>query len=288
VAPRAYWKGYLKLSLVSCPVALYPASSEREKISFHQLNKETGNRIRYRKVDAETGEDVEQASIIKGYEVAKDNYIELSRDELEAVAIESKRTIDIEQFVPRDQIDELYIRDPYYIAPDGEVGQQAFAVIREAIRKEGMVAVGKVVFTSREHIIALEARDKGMLGVTLRYPYEVRKQAEYFENIEDQKVPKDMLDLALHIVDTKRGDFEPEKFEDQYEQALREIIEKKASGQKIERPKEPSKNNVVNLMDALRASVEAERTEPGKKRPAAAARATKKTARSISKHKKAS
>ena len=126
MAPRAYWKGYLKLSLVSCPIALYPATSEREKISFNQLNKETGNRIRYKKVDAETGDDVEQANIIKGYEVAKDHYIEITPDELEAVAIESKRTIDIEQFVPRDQIDELYIRDPYYIAPDGEVGQQAF------------------------------------------------------------------------------------------------------------------------------------------------------------------
>jgi DNA end-binding protein Ku len=217
VAPRAYWKGYLKLSLVSCPIALYPATSEREKISFHQLNKETGNRIRYKKIDAETGDDVEQANIIKGYEVAKDNYVEITPDELEAVAIESKRTIEIEQFVPRDQIDELYIRDPYYIAPHGEVGQQAFAVIREAIRKEGMVAVGKVVFTSREHIIALEARDNGMLGVTLRYPYEVRKQAEYFEDIPDEKVPKDMLDLALHIVETKRANFEPEKFEDQYE-----------------------------------------------------------------------
>ena len=205
MAPRAYWKGYLKLSLVSCPIALYPATSEREKISFNQLNKETGNRIRYKKIDAETGEDVEQVNIIKGYEVAKDHYIELLPEELEAVAIASKRTIDIEQFVPRDQIDELYIRDPYYIAPDGEVGQQAFAVIREAIRKEGMVAVGKVVFTSREHIIALEARDKGMLGVTLRYPYEVRKEADYFDDIKDEKVPKDMLDLALHIVDTKRG-----------------------------------------------------------------------------------
>ena len=265
MAPRAYWKGYLKLSLVSCPIALYPATSEREKISFHQLNKETGNRIRYKKIDAETGDDVEQASIIKGYEVAKDNYIEITPDELEAVAIESKRTIEIEQFVPRDQIDELYIRDPYYIAPDGEVGQQAFAVIREAIRKEGMVAVGKVVFASREHIIALEARDKGMLGVTLRYPYEVRKQADYFDDIEDQKVPKDMLDLALHIVDTKRGDFEPEQFEDQYEQALKEIIEKKASGEKIERPKEPARGNVVNLMDALRASVKAEGTGEHKK-----------------------
>jgi DNA end-binding protein Ku len=142
VAPRAYWKGYLKLSLVSCPIALYPATSEREKISFNQLNKATGHRIRYRKVDAETGEDVPSDQIIKGYEVAKGEYVEVQPEELEAVAIESKRTIDIEEFVPKLQIDELYLRDPYYIAPDGDVGQQAFAVIREAIRKEGMVAVG--------------------------------------------------------------------------------------------------------------------------------------------------
>jgi DNA end-binding protein Ku len=210
VAPRAYWKGYLKLSLVSCPIALYPATSEREKISFHQLNKKTGHRIRYRKVDAETGDEVDSSDIIKGYEVAKGEYIELDPEELEAVALESKRTIEIDEFVPKSQIDELYIRDPYYIAPDGEVGQQAFTVIREAIRKEGMVAVGKVVFTSREHIIALEARGKGMMGITLRYPYEVRKEKDYFEDIKDEKVPKDMLDLALHIVETKRGDFDPE------------------------------------------------------------------------------
>ena len=289
MAPRAYWKGYLKLSLVSCPIALYPATSEREKISFHQLNKETGNRIRYRKVDAETGDDVEQANIIKGYELAKGEYVDVTREELEAVAIESKRTIEIEQFVPKTQIDELYIRDPYYIAPDGEVGQQAFAVIREAIRKEGMVAVGKVVFTSREHIIALEARDNGMLGMTLRYPYEVRKQAEYFDEIPTEKVPKDMLDLALHIVDTKRGDFDPEKFEDQYEDALRELIEKKAKGEKIERPKQPARSNVVNLMDALRASVEAENGGERKKpRHAEAARPAKKTVRPHGKHRKAS
>src|SRR6201997_2160452 len=205
------------MSLVSCPISLFPATSEREKISFHQLNKETGNRIRYRKIDAETGDEVEQADIIKGYEVTKGEYIELDPEELEAVAIESKRTIEIDEFVPKSQIDELYIRDPYFIVPDGEVGQQAFAVIRETIRKEGMVAIGKVVFTSREHIIALEARDKGMMGITLRYPYEVRKQSDYFADIKDEKVPKDMLDLALHIVGTKRGDFEPEKFEDQYE-----------------------------------------------------------------------
>jgi DNA end-binding protein Ku len=244
---------------VSCPIALYPATSEREKISFNQLNKDTGNRIRYRKVDAETGDEVEQSNIIKGYEVAKGEYIELSPEELEAVAIASRRTIDIERFVPKTQIDELYIRDPYYVAPDGEVGQQAFAVIREAIRKEGMVAVGKVVFTSREHIIALEARDKGMLGITLRYPYEVRKQADYFADIEDEKVPKDMLDLALHIVATKRGDFKPEKFEDQYEDALKDLLERKRKGERIERPKEPSHSNVVNLMDALRQSVQEEK-----------------------------
>src|SRR6266446_10083064 len=158
MAPRAYWKGYLKLSLVSCPIALFPATSEREKISFHQLNKNTGHRIKYRKVDAESGDEVDSADIIKGYEVGKGDYIELNPEELEAVAIESKRTINIDEFVPKDEIDELYLNSPYYIAPDGEVGQQAFAVIREAIRKEGMVAIGKVVFTSREHIIALEAR----------------------------------------------------------------------------------------------------------------------------------
>jgi DNA end-binding protein Ku len=264
VAPRAYWKGYLKLSLVSCPIALFPATSEREKISFHQLNKDTGHRIRYRKVDADTGDEVESDKIIKGYEVGKGEYIELDPDELEAVAIESKHTIDIEEFVPKQQIDELYLRDPYFIVPDGEVGQQAFAVIREAIRKEGMVAIGKVVFTSREHIIGLEARGKGMVGVTLRYPYEVRDESEYFDDIEDEKVPKDMLDLALHIVESKRGDFEPKKFEDKYEQALKELLRKKQSGQTIERPKEPARRNVVNLMDALRASVDAEK----KKEPA--------------------
>jgi DNA end-binding protein Ku len=265
VAPRAYWKGYLKLSLVSCPIALFPATSEREKISFHQLNKETGNRIRYRKVDAETGDEVDSSHIIKGYEVAKGEYIELEPEELDAAAIDSKRVIEIDEFVPKAEIDELYLRDPYFIIPDGEVGQQAFAVIREAIRKEGMVALGKVVFTSREHVIALEPRDKGMVGVTLRYPYEVRQPEEYFDTIDDEKVPKDMMDLAIHIVDTKRGKFEPEKFEDHYENALKELLRKKQKGEKIERPREPARTNVVNLMEALRQSVKA----AGGKRPSA-------------------
>jgi DNA end-binding protein Ku len=272
VAPRAYWKGYLKLSLVSCPIALFPATSEREKVSFHQLNKETGNRIRYRKVDAETGDEVDSSHIIKGYEVAKGEYIELEPEELDAAAIDSKRVIEIDEFVPKAEIDELYLRDPYFIIPDGEVGQQAFAVIREAIRKEGMVALGKVVFTSREHVIALEPRDKGMVGVTLRYPYEVRQPEEYFDTIDDEKVPKDMMDLAIHIVDTKRGKFEPEKFEDHYENALKELLRKKQKGEKIERPREPARTNVVNLMEALRQSVKA----AGGKQPSATRAQAKK------------
>jgi DNA end-binding protein Ku len=168
--------------------------------------KETGNRVRYRKVDAETGDEVPNDNIIKGYEVAKGEYIELDPEELDAVAIESKRTLEIEQFVPKEDIDELYLRDPYYIVPDGDVGQQAFAVIRDAIHKEGVVALGKVVFTTREHVIALEPRDNGMVGVTLRYPYEVRQAKDYFDVIEDEKVSKDMLDLAVHIVESKKGE----------------------------------------------------------------------------------
>ena len=260
MAPRAYWKGYLKLSLVSCPIALFPATSEREKISFHQLNKNTGHRIKYRKVDAETGEAVESSDIIKGYEVGKGEYIELDPEELEAVAIESKRTIDIDEFVPKEEIDELYLNSPYYIAPDGEVGQQAFAVIREAIRKEGMVAIGKVVFTSREHIIALEARGNGLLGITLRYPYEVRDEKDYFDDIPDEKLPRDMLDLAAHIVKTKEGHFDPSKFDDQYEDALKELLKKKQEGKTIDQPERPKPTNVVNLMDALRRSIEASGT----------------------------
>jgi DNA end-binding protein Ku len=305
VAPRAYWKGYLKLSLVSCPIALFPASSEREKISFHQINKKTGNRIKYRKVDADSGAEVEASDIIKGYEVGKGEYLELDPEELEAVAIESKRIIDIDEFVPKKEIDELYLNNPYYIVPDGEVGTQAFAVIREAIKQEGMVAIGKVVFTSREHVIALEPRGKGMMGVTLRYPYEVRKEEDYFDEIPDEKVPKDMLELAKHIVEKKAGHFKPEKFDDRYEDALKELLKKKQSGQKIERPTEHAPAKVINLMDALRRSVQTERgaaaaPRKGKKRvegqkemllpiegKRASREAAKKPARSSSKQRKA-
>jgi DNA end-binding protein Ku len=267
MAPRANWKGFLRLSLVTCPVALYPATSESEKISFNQLNRKTGHRIKYAKVDADTGEEVANEDIVKGYKVDTDTFIEVTKDELENVALESTRTIEIDEFVDRSEIDPRYLIRPYYLRPDGQVGHDAFAVIRETIREMNKVAIGRVVLTNREHIIALEPMDKGLMGTLLRYPYEVRDPKEYFDDIQDVKVTKDMLDLARHIVEQKAGHFEPDKFEDQYETALIDLINQKRAGKPITAEARPSGENVVDLMDALRKSIGggAARTEPSKK-----------------------
>src|SRR6476620_458621 len=240
MAPRANWKGFLRLSLVTCPIALFPATSESEKISFNQINRNTGHRIKYLKVDADTGEEVSNEDITKGYKVDTDTYIEVSKDELENVALESTRTIDIDEFVPKADIDPRYLIRPYYLVPDGKVGHDAFAVIRETIRNMDMVAIGRVVLTSREHIIRLEPLTKGLIGTLLRYPYEVRNEKEYFDDVQDVKVTKDMLDLARHIVEQKSGRFEPDKFEDQYETARVDPINQKRAGKPItpkERPR---------------------------------------------------
>jgi DNA end-binding protein Ku len=255
MAPRANWKGFLRLSLVTCPVALYPATSEAEKISFNQINKNTGHRIRYLKVDADTGDEVSSDDIVKGYQVDRDRYLEVTKDELENIALESTRTIDIDEFVPRKEIDDLYLVRPYYIVPDGKVGHDAYAVIRETIRSLDKVALARVVLTSREHVITLEARDKGLMGMLLRYPYEVRDQAEYFDVIQDVKITKDMLDLAKHIVEQKSGHFDPSKFEDHYEAALQDLLNKKQKGQPIPKAAPKRGENVVDLMAALRASI---------------------------------
>jgi DNA end-binding protein Ku len=255
MAPRANWKGFLRLSLVTCPVALYPATSESEKISFNQLNRKTGHRIKYAKVDADTGEEVANEDIVKGYKVDTDTFVEVTKEELENVALESTRTIEIDEFVDRTEIDPRYLIRPYYLRPDGKVGHDAFAVIRETIREMDKVAIGSVVLTNREHIIALEPLDKGLMGTLLRYPYEVRDPAEYFDEIQDVKVTKDMLDLARHIVDQKSGSFEPDKFEDQYETALVDLINQKRAGKPITAKARPSGENVVDLMEALRRSV---------------------------------
>jgi DNA end-binding protein Ku len=262
MAPRANWKGFLRLSLVTCPVALYPATSDSEKISFNQINRKTGHRIKYARVDADTGEEVASEDIMKGFKVDTDTYVEVTKEELENVALESTRTIEIDEFVQRDEIDPRYIIRPYYLCPDGKVGHDAFAVIRETIREMNKVAIGRVVLTNREHIIALEAMDKGLMGTLLRYPYEVRSEAEYFDDIQDVNVTKDMLDLAKHIVNQKAGKFEPAKFEDQYEAALVELINQKRAGKPIGAKARPRGENVVDLMDALRKSIGA--AEPAK------------------------
>jgi DNA end-binding protein Ku len=270
MAPRANWKGFLRLSLVTCPVALYPATSESEKISFNQLNRKTGHRIKYLKVDADTGEEVPNEDIVKGYALDKDTFIEVTKEELENVALESTRTIEIDEFDPR------YLIRPYYLRPDGKVGHDAFAVIRETIREMDKVAIGRVVLTNREHIIALEPMDKGLVGTLLRYPYEVWDPQEYFDEIQDVKVTKDMLDLARHIVEKKSGRFEPEKFEDQYETALIELINQKRAGKPITPKERPAAGNVVDLMEALRRSVGNEAA------PAKAAKPTKKPRKAAS------
>ena len=277
MAPRANWKGFLRLSLVTCPVALYPATSDQEKVSFNQLNRKTGHRIKYAKVDAETGEEVANEDIVKGYKVYVDSYIEVTKDELDDIALESTHTIEIDEFVPKADIDSRYLVRPYYLVPDGKVGHDAFAVIRETARSMNKVAIGRVVLTNREHIIALEPLGKGLMGTLLRYPYEVRDEKEYFNDIQDIKVTKDMLDLAKHIVEKKSAPFEPENFEDHYEAALVDLINKKRTGVLIPAKAAPKTgDNVINLMDALKRSLTSEGASAPTAKPKAGKRPKKR------------
>ena len=253
---RAYWKGYLKLSLVTCPVALYPASSQADKTHFHQINRKTGNRLRQQMVDEETGKTVDKDQKGRGYEVSKGKYVEIEPAELEAVEIESTHTIDIDTFVPEEEIDKRYYERPYYIAPDAKSGEEAFAVIRDAMKDKGRVALARIVFANREHMMAIEPWGKGLLGTTLRNDYEVRDEKEAFKGIPSPRVPKEMVELASHILDKKAGHFDPAKFKDEYELALRKLVKRKASGKTIERT-EPAedRSNVIDLMAALQQSV---------------------------------
>jgi len=253
---RPYWKGYLKLALVSCPIALYTASSSSERVSFRQINKKTGNRLRQQLVDEVTREPVEGEDKGRGYEYSKGAYIEVDDDELDAVAVESNHTIEIDSFVPRSQIDERYLDSPYYIIPNDQVGQEAFAVIRDAMRGKGMVALARVVLAKRERVITLQPWDKGLMGTTLRYPYELRDSSEYFDDLPSVKVAPDMLKLAQHILETKEADFDPSQFVDHYEEAVVEMLKKKQAGMATPKGKasEPPRN-VINLMDALKKSI---------------------------------
>ena len=291
MAPRAYWKGSLKLSLVTCPVALYPASTSVEKTRFHMINKETGNRLKQQMVDAETGDVVESEQKGRGYELSKGKYVEIEKDELEAVQIDSNHSIDIDSFVPKDEIDDRYLNHPYYIAPDGKAGIDAFAVIRDAMKDKDRVALARIVLTNREHVIAIEPLGKGLLGTTLRYPYELRDEDDYFGDIRSPKIPKDMIELAGHILKTKAAHFDPSKFKDDYENALKALVRRKASGKPIktaEREEKP--DNVVSLMDALKQSLKGKgstrRASPAARRPAHR-RPAKKAHRSAARQRKA-
>jgi Ku protein len=293
MAPRAYWKGSLKLSLVTCPVALYPASTSVEKTRFHMINRETGNRLKQQMIDAETGDVVEGDQKGRGYELKKGEYVEVEKEELEAVQIESNHTIEIDSFVPKEEIDKRYLDRPYYIVPDGKAGADAFAVIRDAMKDQDRTALARIVLTNREHVIAIEPLGKGLLGTTLRFPYELRDEAEYFDDIKSPRIFKDMVELAGHILDSKAAHFDPSKFKDEYETALKALVRRKASGKPVkvvEREEKP--DNVVNLMDALKQSLKgkgaAKRGGPTARRATSHRRPAKKAHRSAARHRKAS
>ena len=276
--PRAYWKGYLRLSLVTCPIELFPATSQSEKTHFHQINTQTGHRLRQQMVDEKTGRVVDLEHKGRGYELSKGKYVEIDEDELKSIQIESTHTVDIDGFVPRAQIDKRYLDKPYYIAPNGKTGAEAFVVIRDAMQDEERVALARIVMAHREHIIMLEPMGKGLLGTTLRYDYEVRKEKDYFAHIPSPRIGKDMVALASHILESKATKFDPEKFKDEYEKALRKLVQRKAKGHAIESP-EPAEqpSNVINLMDALRESVKGD--SKASRRTAHRGRRTQKTRR---------
>src|SRR5215470_16544543 len=257
MAPRSNWKGYLKLSLVSASIAIYPATSTSEKVRFNTLHRATGNRLKRQMVDSETGDVVDSENQVKGYAVGKDQYVIVEDEELASIAIESTRTVDIERFVPKASIDDRYRDTPYYLAPEDQVGQEAFAVIRDAMKKKKMVGIARVVMARRERIMMLEPFGKGLMGTTLLYPYEIRSEESVFEDIPDMNLPDQMVGLAETIIDRMSGEFEPQKFEDRYENAMIELIRSKQAGLPTKVEKAPTHpTNVVNLMDALRRSIE--------------------------------
>ena len=279
MAPRASWKGYIKLSLVSCPVRLYPAVSANEKIRFNQLHKDTHNRINMKPVDPELGL-VERADLVRGYEYEDKQYIIIEDEDLEAVRIESNHTLNIEAFVDESEVDVIYQDSPYYLAPDGKMAEETFAVLRDAMQAAGKVAIARLVMSSRERVVTIGARDKGMFVTTLRDPREVRSTAAYFDEIPDIKADPEMLQLAEKLIEQKVTHFEPEKYEDRYESALMEMIKEKLKGHKPIIAVAPERGNVINLMDALKASLgQAKPAAPSKSKGEAAPAAKKAPAK---------
>lgn len=277
--PRSTWKGYLKLSLVSCAVALYNAVSASERVTFNTLNRKTGNRLKQQMIDSVTQELVDPADRVKGYEVSKGQYIQVEDEEIEALKIESTKTIEIETFVPQAEVDAMYLDNPYFMAPDDQVAQEAFAVIRDAMARKKMVGIGRIVLARRERMVMLQPRGKGIQATTLLYPYEVRKEGEYFADITNVDLPEEMLGIADVIIERKSGHFEPDKFTDRYEEAVVNMLKAKQAGQTFTVAEAPAPSKIVNIMDALKRSLAAEgadvadvrRPRAPSKKPAAAA-----------------
>jgi DNA end-binding protein Ku len=270
---RPTWQGHLKLSLVTCPVALYTATTKTNDISFHLINPKTNNRIRMVPTDPDKG-PVERSDLVKGYEVSKDEYVLFDNADFDKVKLESTRTIDIDQFVDAADIDRLYWDDPFYVVPDKGVGAEAFAVIREAMEKQGKIAIGSLVLRNRERRIALEVRGKGLVAYTLRAHDEVRDADDYFDGIPAARADKDMVEIAARIIGQKEADFDPSQFKDRYDEALKAMIKAKQKGQGIVEAPEPDDTNVIDLMAALRNSLKgsaggaAKKAAPAKKAPA--------------------
>ena len=254
MATRPTWQGYLRLSLVSCPVALYTATSRSGEVHFNMLHKETHNRIKMIPTDPESG-PVERSEIVKGFEIEKGRYVVVTDEEIKNVRLETTRTLDIERFVDDEDIDRLYWNDPYFLAPDGDMAVEAFSVIREAMKKAGKVALGRLVMHQRERLMALEPRDKGILAYTLRNRNEVRQAEEIFAHIKDVKPPPQMVEIATKIIDQLEGPFDPSLFNDRYEDALRDLIKEKQKGHTVKAPEEPKEAEVIDLMEALKRSL---------------------------------
>ncbi|GLK78963.1 Ku protein [Methylopila turkensis] len=254
MAPRANWKGFLKVGEVVCPVALYTAASTSDRIAFHTLNRKTGNRVRRQYVDAETGRPVEREDQVKGYETSAGEHVVLEPDEVAAAVPESDKTFEIDAFIPCDDVDDVYFDKPYYLAPADPTAHEAFALIREGMRKKKVAALARTVLFRRERMVLIRPHDVGLVGTTLNFDYEVRSSADAFSDLPKAKIQGEMLDLARHIIDTKRGAFDPSAFDDRYEAALAELVKAKIEGRKItpRKPKAPEK--VTDLMEALRQS----------------------------------
>lgn len=266
MAPRSSWKGHLKLSLVSCPVRLYNATSRSEKVSFHLLHKDTHNRIQMKPHDPELG-PVERSDLVKGYEYEKDQYVVFTDEDFEKIQIESTKAIVIEKFVDAAEVDPIYYDSPYYLAPDGAVAEETFRVIQQAMRAKQKVALSRIVLSSRERLIALTCRDKGFLVMTLRTADEVRDSKDYFTDIKDEEPEAEMLELAERLIEQKSGAFDPSEFRDRYQDAVIEMVKAKVKGQEPVIARAPERGKVINLMDALRKSLEESRKPPAESRP---------------------